>query len=166
MFNIPSNHLVRDDAATGLLLMAPNNVLHGKCRFVGNNAAVQLPPRVFTVPDGVYVIWVTIMCAGAAGGIQDTWIGMQGASGFGGAGDNQPASPYLYHQATTAVWTGGLSSYATAGAAGVAPPLLPSTATGGGWCWHVPIPVTPGQTIPLFAGYVTSGPSNFIEIEW
>ena len=60
-----------------ILLNAPNNVVHGFFAYPGLPNAGDVEHQ-FTVPDGVYTLWCTLIGAGNGAGVagnQDTYIG-------------------------------------------------------------------------------------------
>lgn len=178
MFGIPQHNTLTN---------APNNVVHGAWSLRGAGSLIAAPaPQIFSVPDEVYTIWVS-MCAGGGGGAAG---GVGGNTTFGnlltatgGAADGGAAgSPngQLGTVSAADASVGGSTPFGFggfgaqngrgwgsggAGGAGV------SAGSSGGWYLKHQIAVTPGMSILCTVGAGddgagSDGASGMILVEW
>lgn len=164
-----------------ILLNAPNNVVHGFFAYPGLfNQAVNDVEHQFTVPDGVYTIWCTLIGVGVGtpNSQQDTYIGPSSNPFFkspgqnsgtvagataqgqfsslgvnGQSGYNNVAAPSVGRGGSTPLGQGGDDVNTNATGFGAGGCSLGGGGFGAGaWFWRVPLVVTPGMVIPYLAG--------------
>jgi hypothetical protein len=178
MFGIPANNPQTN---------APNNFIHGIWRLMGAGSAQAAPaPQLFSVPGGVYMVWVTLI-GGAGGGGNGSAGPTGGSSSFGnlltatgGAGGDDVAptagaggTPNGAAGPTNAgntSWTplGHTNLSFSSVGYGIS---LGGTGGSGGWYFEEPVFVTPGMTILVTAGAGgaggnSNGASGLCIVKW
>lgn len=185
MLPIPSN---------SPLTNAPNNVVHGVFSYVGfNNSSVADTEHLFPVPDGVYIIWVTMTGAGncganatadtyfgpsanpyfkSAGQAAGTVAGVAAAGQFASLGRNGQSG---YTNGT--VVRGGTGPFGGGGDDNNVNVNNSSYGSGGNglgagaWFYRAPLAVVPGMVIPYFIAGPTVGANpqggpGLLVVEW
>ena len=185
MFGIPQNNTLTN---------APNNVVHGLFSYVGfNNPAVADVEHLFTVPDGVYTIWVTMIGAGNCGAqpTADTYFGPSNNPYFKSAGQvaGTVAGVAASGQFSTlgrngqsgytngTVTRGGTGPFGGGGDDNNVNANFQCYGSGGNglgaaaWFYRAPLAVVPGMVIPYFVSGISVGSNpqggpGLLVVEW